>query len=429
MKMTKKAELIHLCTSNGIAVTKKDSIATLRAKLESSGVPIGGKTGSGSQEGDSSGPSGDGEASSLRPNAGTPSTSELFQSFLTFMNQSAPQGSVPQQLASEVPRAPGSILDSGDTSSQFSDASEIADLGPARKKARQAATAVGLSVSSPPLPPAPDAQQSGSRASHLPAHFSSHSAITSRGKNTPIGLRYSVPESVKKNVLDGKFIAIYKLLPGYENASSPQSSFTLVDGSLRLTPGETTKEKKLGRQPLNISSLVLGLLKYKDILLPHDINRATDMDLYIPNLLEISNKYPGLCYWKYHCYVWDCAFLGGYGHRGIPVDWSVIHPEALTLATAGYSAQFCDACQVFAHATNNCPFQAKVSQVTPSHATEGEKCEAPSPCKAFNTTAGCTKTWCTAPHICSICMRRPHKAMKCRHGQGAASFRVPATEY
>ena len=97
-------------------------------------------------------------------------------------------------------------------------------------------------------------------------------------------------------------MAAFKLLPGYENASSPTSAFTIVDGAIKIGQGESFKDKKLARQPLDISLLILALLKYKDIISDVDSERASDIDLYIPILLELHTKYPGHCYWYYHSY-------------------------------------------------------------------------------------------------------------------------------
>ena len=82
-----------------------------------------------------------------------------------------------------------------------------------------------------------------------------------------LALSYSVPVSVKKNLIDGKFIPLFKLLPGYVvGGSNIISSVTDDDGSIKLRVGDSLKGKKLCQQPMEFPQMMLSLLKLKDVL-------------------------------------------------------------------------------------------------------------------------------------------------------------------
>ena len=88
-------------------------------------------------------------------------------------------------------------------------------------------------------------------------------------------LCYPIPSNIKKDVQDGKFVPLYKLLPGSEaKSSSVLSSNVDMDGSIKLSLGNFAKDKKLCRQPLEVQQLIMALLKYKYIISDNDPNMA-----------------------------------------------------------------------------------------------------------------------------------------------------------
>ena len=99
-----------------------------------------------------------------------------------------------------------------------------------------------------------------------------------KGKRLPISLRYTVPEAVKKKVLQGEYVPIVKLLNGYNGTVGGQTVRTGEDGTLRLSLMESSHDKQLAKNPLDISLLILGLQKYKSIIVEYDSKRAVDID-------------------------------------------------------------------------------------------------------------------------------------------------------
>ena len=68
------------------------------------------------------------------------------------------------------------------------------------------------------------------------------------GKTPSFSLAYSVSSCVKKHVLDGKFVPLFKLVPGHMSSTSGSVvSFTDEDGSIRFKAGDDMKEQKLAR--------------------------------------------------------------------------------------------------------------------------------------------------------------------------------------
>ena len=72
---------------------------------------------------------------------------------------------------------------------------------------------------------------------------------------SPLSLSYSVSEDLKRKVIGGKFIHLYKLLPGYAEQEEGQSYVPVPweDGSLEVSLKLSDKEKKLARRQLNIT--------------------------------------------------------------------------------------------------------------------------------------------------------------------------------
>ena len=177
------------------------------------------------------------------------------------------------------------------------------------------------------------------------------------GKTPSFSLAYSVSSCVKKHVLDGKFVPLFKLLPGHMSSTSGSVvSFTDEDVSIRLKAGDGMKESKLARHPLSFCQIILALLKLKDIFTTNlSSSRGLEIESYIANLCMISNKYSGLAYWNYHFYFWDKA--DECFKREVPLDWSVLDSEALHAAIAQSSTtNFCDLCQSWYHSPDSCPF-------------------------------------------------------------------------
>ena len=86
------------------------------------------------------------------------------------------------------------------------------------------------------------------------------------GKRPSLALSYSIPENLKKRIISGQFVPLYKLLPGYASGcTSTISSVTEEDGSVKLRLGDSSKDRKLSRQLLTFPQVILSLLKFKVI--------------------------------------------------------------------------------------------------------------------------------------------------------------------
>ena len=127
----------------------------------------------------------------------------------------------------------------------------------------------------------------------------------SRDSLPQFALSFSVPKSTKKDVLEGEFVSLYKLLPGSDGKNGDVVSTIDEDGNVRLAVSDSRKDKKLSRQPLEIQQLILALLKYKQIIGDVSERKVAHIDSYIANIILLCNKYKGLAYWYYHVYFWD----------------------------------------------------------------------------------------------------------------------------
>ena len=237
-----------------------------------------------------------------------------------------------------------------------------------------------------------------------------------------LALSYSIPESVKKSIVDGKSVSLYKLLPGFSsNSSSEVSTITDSDGIVKFKVGESSKEKKLARQKLDFPQMLMALLKLKDVYFSLNmVSRVGEIDNYIKNLTMICNKYSGSAYWSYHLYFWDKA--AEFSERGVPLDWSVIDSEALHAAIAQNSAtNFCDRCQSWYHGSELCPFnllqlqdrQALVSSPAGNY-TDRSKCyyKGKEICNRFNFGT-CSQPKCSYLHMCKFCNKFDHSVRSC----------------
>ena len=153
------------------------------------------------------------------------------------------------------------------------------------------------------------------------------------GKRPSLALSYSIPENLKKRIISGQFVPLYKLLPGYASGcTSTISSVTEEDGSVKLRLGDSSKDRKLSRQSLTFPQVILSLLKFKVILCNCSSKSTEFIDSYVSNLTLISNKYSNTAYWAYHLYFWDKALE--FVDKSISLDWSILDAESLHAAIA-----------------------------------------------------------------------------------------------
>eukprot|EP00111_Clytia_hemisphaerica_P017940 TCONS_00053087-protein len=175
------------------------------------------------------------------------------------------------------------------------------------------------------------------------------------GKST-LSLTYCVAPAVKSKLLQGKYVPLYKLLPGFDSRGQETASvLSEAGGLIQLNVGDGNKERRLGKQKLDLCQMILALLKFKELISEDFPSRARDIDMYLANVVMIANKYGGLAYWYYHLYFWDKA--AELSDRGEELNWCALDAEALHAAVANNApANFCDNCQTWYHHTSKCPF-------------------------------------------------------------------------
>ena len=420
MDIMKKEELRRLCRERSIPYNSKDTVATLRALLESStqsAVNDSARESTTSPSTPKSVPPAPAVTLSAPPVPVVPSvpsaastsyvsslgnvdSTALVGAVLSALTQAGLTGNpavrVPTQSDGSKPQDSSEDIDSAST---FSEATDLVS-----RKRRRIEEDGNEDVPTDMPPP-------------------------KRGKRIPISLRYPIPEAVKKKVLNGEYVPIVKLLNGYNASVGGQMVRTGEDGTLRVSLSESSHDKQLAKNPLDISLLVLGLQKYKSILVDYDTKRADDIENYISNLLYIHVKFPGLSYWLYHKYFWNRVFLEGGAQGSHPLDWSSLDAEALHMATATYGPSLhCDHCQTYAHATARCPFQVGPSRSAEQTSSNVELTKATHHkgkeiCHDFNA-GRCRATSCSKLHCCSYCTKFDHSFLDCGERKKKYSLRI-----
>ena len=182
------------------------------------------------------------------------------------------------------------------------------------------------------------------------------------GKRT-ISLSFSITPAVKSKVLKGKLLLLLLLLPRFEVKSQELSQLANEDGTVRLKVANGHKDQRLGKQTLDLTQMVLALLKFKDIISQDFPERVKEIDMYIRNIVMIKNKYTGLAYGFYHLYFRDKATQ--LSERGEVLDWFVLDMESLHVAiVSNTSANVCEHCQSWYHSSSKCPFNLRSDMVT-----------------------------------------------------------------
>ena len=248
--------------------------------------------------------------------------------------------------------------------------------------------------------------------------------VQAPNKNTlkaPFGLRYAVPDTVRRAVLRNKPVALYKLLTGFE-AQSGNNIISKTDGEgrTRLSVARDS-DKKLEKQLLHIGQLVQALQKYKSIVAEVSASRAENIDFYLSNILYIYNSYPGNSYWNYHTHFWEGA--GEFARAGLKVDWRSLDPVSFQ-ATIARSAgpNLCEKCSSHSHNTATCPFVKTVASTVkdePSGSSQAHiKLEVPGKKKycAFFNHHTCRRgaSSCDRPHKCFLCDKEDHGWQDCK---------------
>ena len=387
----KKEDLRRLCRERSIAYTSKDTVSTLRALLDSANENA--STSTSTHSVNTSSISVSAPPAVTVPTGGVGDNTSLVNAFVSALQQAGlarPPTVDPVYNTTGINTADKEDHPTGDDASLFS---EVSRQLPANSRKRHVSDAHPLQIES------------------------------SRPQGKPIALDYSLKDGVRRAVLEGAFVPIYKLLPGYDSYMNTGAIHMKSDedGTVRLSAGDTNAEKKLARKKQDLPTLLLGLMKYKEIVGENSPSKSNEIDAYMANLITISQKFPGGPYWEYHCYFWNRVF-SSHGHF---VSWYSIDPEALHMALAacdGAKPVFCSFCQNNSHATARCPFSlqsvAPTTNITGQcssnksiggelHFHKGKEI-----CTRFNR-GECVKSNCSALHMCIYCNSFRHPLSKC----------------
>ena len=159
---------------------------------------------------------------------------------------------------------------------------------------------------------------------------------------TPLSASYNMPEEVKRKVHGGKFVHLYKLLPGFtdQDEGQPYVPAPLEDGTLEFTVKASNRDKKLARKQLSAADFCRAFLKYKFIICHEFPNCHNELDAYLAYILSLYMRYQGNAYWLYHVQFTKLAAI--MWERGIRIKWSQIDPEVLHTVISAQQRSFCD---------------------------------------------------------------------------------------
>ena len=252
------------------------------------------------------------------------------------------------------------------------------------------------------------------------------------GKKT-LSLTFSVAPAVKTKVLQGKYVPLYKLLPGFETMGQDSACVMSENGLIRLNIGDGNRERRLSKQTLDLPQMVLALMKFKELVSDDFPERVIEIDTYIANIALVACKYGGLSYWYYHAYFWDKAAEAS--DRGEKLNWHALDAEALHAAVAGSPPNYCDNCQSWTHHSTQCPFSLRQESQPEYGMPRNGAGKSPSIsscitkdrvrafykgkeiCNQFNYSV-CSKSRnppCEFLHMCRFCNSYDHSIRKCHN--------------
>ena len=80
---------------------------------------------------------------------------------------------------------------------------------------------------------------------------------------------------------------LFKLLPGYESRGQDTANLLSENGMIRLNVGDGNKERKPGKQHLDVPQMLLALLKLKELVSDDFPSKSREIDMYIANIVMI----------------------------------------------------------------------------------------------------------------------------------------------
>ncbi|VDI23781.1 Hypothetical predicted protein [Mytilus galloprovincialis] len=228
-----------------------------------------------------------------------------------------------------------------------------------------------------------------------------------------------ISPSIQKQIIDGKDVNLASLLiPNYE---TPQIHSVAANGLELNISGKP--DPRLNRK-LTIQEFIKAFGKFKRVMSSVYPDRRAELDAYEDEIIDISNFY-GDRFYDYHK-LFSAKSAALLRERRIKVDWSKRDRDLLSLIVAGGNVNVCKICNLVDHTTAFCPMQTsmtyqdypdKVSRQVDTTDKLGRKKiyhSGREVCNNFNTSRGCTRSFCHFSHICSRCKVAGHTLLSCQ---------------
>jgi hypothetical protein len=214
-----------------------------------------------------------------------------------------------------------------------------------------------------------------------------------------------VPKNIRKDILRGKDVNMAILLLPIRDRQTYTADKDLQLGDEVITL-KARGDNRLKRD-LTIMEFIKAFTVYKRIMCAEYRDRTEELDKYLTFIIEISQKFPGTCFYRYHLHFAAKAAL--YLEEGQRIDWAVPDSTMLSTIIAGQKANVCNLCQAPDHTAVFCGLNADKPYAPPRGAWNPQQRSAgrPRPCRFFQDR-GCVKTDCGYQHVCDKCFSRDH---------------------
>ena len=245
-----------------------------------------------------------------------------------------------------------------------------------------------------------------------------------------------VNESVKKNIISGKYVNLACLLiPDYEASVTSYENLSGLEFLKR-----DRRDHRLDRA-LSISQFFKAFGIYKRVMSEAYPLRRTELDLYEADIGNIYEHF-GDIFYQYH--VQFSKRAAAYMEKGIKVDWSKRHKDLFQLLIGGAKTKLCEHCAQADHQSPFCPSQ--INEQIPSNAKKSftkvlSKQDSSRDihgrprlfykgreiCNNFNSARNCNSPICPHRHICKKCKQPGHGEMTCEPQTKVVPTELPST--
>ena len=252
-----------------------------------------------------------------------------------------------------------------------------------------------------------------------------------------------ISPSIKKDIILGKDINLACLLISGFNEEHIQRN--LVVGN-DVVPLRTLTDSRLSKL-LTIQEFIKSFTIYKRVMCHAFPQRHTELDLYMANIVDMSTRFGGFGFYRYHkSFSAKAASL--LLNENIKLDWSKRDFQLFICTFAGSKAAACDLCLSPEHTAEFCPLALNVGYKPTSLQLQGQSAASSSSrapvsdsagnrdtndvkgrprvtvqgseiCNDFNDRRGCRRDQCRFKHVCLDCKKPDHSqgAPVCFHSK------------